>query len=84
MVSLWKNVHRFARLYKRRTRLSMPISVLFAPPQKQVVEDVCRFLRSELRRAVASALQHAKVGAPRADGFAVLVGHNSCDLVQMS
>jgi hypothetical protein len=77
MVRLWKNVHRFARLYQRRTRLSMPISVLFAPPWKQGVKDASRFLPSELSRAVASALQHPKVGTPRADGFAVLVGHNS-------
>ena len=36
------------------------------------------------RRAVASALEHAKVHAPRADGFAALVGHNPGDLVEMS
>ncbi len=29
-----------------------------------------------LRRAVAGALQHPKVGAPRTNGCPVLVGHN--------
>jgi len=29
-----------------------------------------------LRRAVAGALQHSEVWAPRTNGFAVLVGHN--------
>jgi len=35
-----------------------------------------RNLETSLRRAVAGALQHAKVGAPRAHGLAVLVGHD--------
>ena len=34
--------------------------------------------------AVASALHHAEVYAPWTDGFAVLVGHNPGDLVQVS
>jgi hypothetical protein len=37
-----------------------------------------------LGRAVASALEDAEVGAPGADGFAVLVGQNSGDLVEVS
>src|SRR5712664_4124648 len=37
-----------------------------------------------LRRAVAGALQHAKVGAPRPYGLPVLVGHDPGDLVEMS
>jgi len=42
------------------------------------------YLESSLRRAVAGALQHPKVCAPRTDGFPVLVGHNPGDLVEMS
>ena len=38
---------------------------------------------SELRGAVAEALKHAEVSAPRAHRLAVLMGHNSGDLVQM-
>ncbi len=34
------------------------------------------YLESSLGRAVAGAVQHAKVCAPRAHGLAVLVGHN--------
>ena len=34
-------------------------------------------------RAVAGAVQHAKIGAPRTYSVAVLVGHNARDLVQM-
>src|SRR5438067_739550 len=36
-----------------------------------------------LRSAVAGALQHPKICAPRSYGFAVLVGHDPRDLVQM-
>jgi hypothetical protein len=35
-------------------------------------------------RAVAGALQHAKINAERAHSVAVLMGQNSRDLVQMS
>ena len=37
-----------------------------------------------LSSAVAGALHDAEVYAPWADGFAVLVGHNPGDLVQVS
>jgi len=33
---------------------------------------------------VAGALEDAEVGAPGADGFAVLMGHDPGDLVEMS
>ena len=33
--------------------------------------------------AVAGALQHPKIGAPRTHGVPILVGHNPRDLVQM-
>ena len=35
------------------------------------------------RRAVAGALEHAKIYAPWSDGLPVLVGHDSGDLVQV-
>ena len=41
------------------------------------------YLESSLR-AVAGALEHSKVDAPRTHGLAVLVGHDPGDLVQMS
>src|ERR1700728_2376547 len=40
-------------------------------------------LRCSLR-AVAVAFEHAEMSAPGADGLAVLVGHDSCNLVEMS
>lgn len=46
----------------------------------------CRSVHPEntLRRAVAGALEHAEVNAPRTHGLAVLMGHDPGDLVQMS
>jgi hypothetical protein len=41
-------------------------------------------LKSLLRGAVAGALEHAEVGAPWANGFAILMGHDPGELVQMS
>jgi hypothetical protein len=38
---------------------------------------------SYLGRAVAGAFEYAEVGAPRAHGVAVLVSHDSRDLVEM-
>jgi hypothetical protein len=39
--------------------------------------------KSLLGSAVAGALEDAEIGAPRADGVAVLVGHDAGDLVEM-
>jgi len=88
--SIWpgptlRQIADFSRLQVVPLAVEVAIICSQASPPGSVLESdtLPQHVRGSLRRAVAGTLEDSQILTPGADGFAVLVGHDSGDLVEV-